>query len=612
MSISKSKSKKSKKTKNIFFLSESQRNKVGRKTLLFGSKRVILFAALIAIASGAAGLAILQKSNDANAATLGMQYGIVTGGDTNRGVDGAASLGINLARFYEIERIDSPSILDSQVLNAVTKGVEPLLLVDDDNMGRTAEAGNAGEIAARFGPGGTFWQNGQPGAGYGQFAPRWLEWGNETSYSYSPKPGLEGGDEYAFSAMSAAQAMRTANPNMGLIIQGEDGDSGSTRWLDLVFTATPDINSWVAGWTVHPYGPTTARMDRMVTLLSQKGVASAPIFITEDGLATDNGNTLSNNYGWPTNMTYDQASASINQKVAGIKSKSYASRVRTYIQYQAHDQRATGLTTEREHYFGILKSDGTDKGTYTSTVRTLASENPRDGTIVLNPNTYANFTISGQTMNWPTIPYITSYKVYLADTKTYITLPPNITSYTVPPPATGTQRKVAWTWYDGKDHWQPQQTVNFPPPPPTILEAESSGICASKTATFSCSRNLYTDSTAVGSKSVYLSSMNDNISQSFNVATAGTHRIGYTLKSMSYRGDATVDLYIDNVLVSKTISIKPTSYAYYSVDKALQPGQHTVKIVFTNDKCGNTRPKEVCSTKYDRNLLIDQWKQSQL
>lgn len=429
--------------------------------------RLMVFGVLIATLS--IGGLILSRSKESRAAGLNIQYGIVTGSDTVGGTNGGASLGMHLARFYEKDRNSPASAWDSEVLNAVKKNIEPIILIDDDNMGRTTDSGSApSAVASRFGPGGTFWQPGQPGYGYGQYAPRWLEWGNETSYGYSPKPGLESGDEYGISAKAAAQAMRSANPQMGLIIQGDSGGAGGTRWFDLMFGAVPDINSWVAGWSVHPYGPGTSKMDDMVSELSRKGAGNALIFITEDGPSTDNGAYLSpDNYGWSRNLTYSGAGTAIQDKLNLIKSKSYASRIRTYMQFQAFDQKPSG-TGQREHYFGVYKNDGTEKTGYTSIVKNLASQNPRDNlstsptpvTTAPTPTSY-NFTISGQTMLWNSVPGASQYKVYLADTKTYINLPSNTKSYTVPAPASGAQRQVGWTWYDGQDHWVAEQIVYF-------------------------------------------------------------------------------------------------------------------------------------------------------
>ena len=61
----------------------------------------------------------------------------------------------------------------------------------------------------------------------------------------------------------------------------------------------------VAGWTVHPYGPVSRwkpRIDRLISQTAAQGWSSGiPIDITEYGMATDNGATLSDNYDWPSN-----------------------------------------------------------------------------------------------------------------------------------------------------------------------------------------------------------------------------------------------------------------------------------------------------------------------
>ena len=51
-------------------------------------------------------------------------------------------------------------------------------------------------------------------------------------------------------------------------------------------------------------------------------------------------------------------------------------RIRQVLLYQLGDQRDPGTDTEREHYFGLFRSDGSDKGAYTAAVRTLCRRFP--------------------------------------------------------------------------------------------------------------------------------------------------------------------------------------------------------------------------------------------
>ena len=164
--------------------------------------------------------------------------------------------------------------------------------------------------------------------------------------------------------------MSLQGTGVGLLVQAEDGGSEKSVWVDQMFSAVPDLGDRVAGWTVHPYGPNgVSRIDRMLALLAAKRASnSIPFFITEWGLASDNGRTLSNNYGYPTNLTYAQAATVLRDVIAEWKSR-YAGRFAQLILYQHADQKASGLHTNREYYFGVLKSDGTAKGEYTTEVR---------------------------------------------------------------------------------------------------------------------------------------------------------------------------------------------------------------------------------------------------
>lgn len=300
-----------------------------------------------------------------------MAYGVVTGGDTNAGVALAQNLGAHIARSYDTDPFASPASLDNMFLNAANRQVELILLIDIDGKG---SAGNVGQFAARFGPGGTFWQAGQPGAGKGTYAMRYMEWGNENSFGYKGGPG--GGDGYANLWMQAYNAVHAGNANVKLLAQGEDGGSGSSAWLDGMFRAQPTIGSKVGCWVIHPYGPPTSgmdKLDRMVrTQLPAHGVTNAPVCITEDGISTDNGNNLNNNYNWPTNMTYAQAATGIKSKVSTIKSREYGNRVIVYTQYASRDGRPSG-SGERESYFGIFKYDNSEKGPFTQAARDLAA-----------------------------------------------------------------------------------------------------------------------------------------------------------------------------------------------------------------------------------------------
>ena len=49
-----------------------------------------------------------------------------------------------------------------------------------------------------------------------------------------------------------------------------------------MFKAVPDLGSYVAGWTIHPYGPNWAtRIDSTVNSTQTAGSRDLPIWVTE-------------------------------------------------------------------------------------------------------------------------------------------------------------------------------------------------------------------------------------------------------------------------------------------------------------------------------------------
>jgi hypothetical protein len=100
--------------------------------------------------------------------------------------------------------------------------------------------------------------------------------------------------------------------------------------------------------------------------------ASIPIDVTEYGISSDDGAGLTDNYGWPTDLTYAQAAADLRSTVAAMRADGeIGKRLRLFMVYSAHDLRPTGATDDREAYFGALRHDLSSKGAYTTEVRRL-------------------------------------------------------------------------------------------------------------------------------------------------------------------------------------------------------------------------------------------------
>ena len=306
----------------------------------------------------------------------GFEAGVVSGSDVLNEAKVTGKLGARVVRV-EFSIGEPVANIRSTIAAHAANGTRVLLLAGfHATMPTQAEARNLGNWAREFGPGGDFWA----GRSDGRLAVREIEFGNETSYTYQygdswDTPSyLARAKEYALRFKDAQEAISAARSGIGLLAQGDDGGTGSANWVNGMFAAVPDLATRVAGWTVHPYGPRDKwkpRIDRLVSQTAARGASAAiPIWITEWGVSTDNGRCLSDNYGWDKCMTYAAAASAVTSSVADIRA-TYGSRLRALLLYQGRDQLASGSTTNREHYFGALHWDMTDKGGYSAAVRAL-------------------------------------------------------------------------------------------------------------------------------------------------------------------------------------------------------------------------------------------------
>jgi hypothetical protein len=239
------------------------------------------------------------------------------------------------------------------------------------------EARNLASWAHALGPGGSFWKR----RGGAALPIRSIEFGNETNQAAQFDgcgPGCpqfaQRAREYALALKAAQEAIGSSagNPAVGLLAIGDDGGTGSSEWVNDMFAAVPDLAGRIAGWTAHPYGPGWHdALDQLVSQTSAAGApATLPIYVTEVGVASDDGRCLDENLGWNPCMSYAEAAQTMQQVVTGMRS-SFGLRLREVFIYQAFDQRPPGTDAGREHYFGILAADGGEKGSYTSTIRSL-------------------------------------------------------------------------------------------------------------------------------------------------------------------------------------------------------------------------------------------------
>jgi hypothetical protein len=188
-----------------------------------------------------------------------------------------------------------------------------------------------------------------------------IELGNEDSYTYKYGDGPEDASYQARARAYAQAAARLgqdlAGSGVGVLAQADDGDTGSSTWVDQMYAAVPDLHKWVAGWVLHPYGPSpTQALGRLVSQVAKHGGDGLKVYCTELGVASDNGRTLSDNYGFAKNMTYQQAADALTSVIGSLKA---SGKVAQALLYQSTDQDASGTSADREGYFGVLQADGT-------------------------------------------------------------------------------------------------------------------------------------------------------------------------------------------------------------------------------------------------------------
>lgn len=200
-----------------------------------------------------------------------------------------------------------------------------------------------------------------------------VEFKNETNYNAAVN-NKAGGEAYAREAREAAEIL--ASGGIGLLVQASDAGVPGSGWIDGLFAAVPNLDSIVAGYTIHPYyggahagDPDTwgiPMMERMVAGL-ESFKAVKPVAITEWGETSANGKELT---GKPSNLTYAEAAEIVTQEIPPLLSAAKG-RVSVFTVYCAHDLHTWASEPNWENFFGVVGFSGEAKEPYTSAVRTL-------------------------------------------------------------------------------------------------------------------------------------------------------------------------------------------------------------------------------------------------
>jgi hypothetical protein len=308
-------------------------------------------------------------------ASATFQTGLNSGTNLALDVEGSALLGAKLVRV-DFPINDTVTELEPVVASYAAKGIRVLPLASfAGTMPTSAEARALATWAKAFGPGGSFWST----HAETPLPIESIEFGNETSsgYQYGDEAGdasfTERAETYALRLEEAAQAISAEGLHVGLLAQEEDwtGD-----WIDGMYAAVPNLGDYVAGWVSHPYGTDwKSKFQDIIDQTASHGASpSIPIDVTEWGLSTDNGNCVTENYGWNQCMSYQEAADLLRTVVAEMRAM-LAGRLGLFMLYQVRDQQPTGTTNEREAYFGLLQHELQPKGPYTAAAEELLAAN---------------------------------------------------------------------------------------------------------------------------------------------------------------------------------------------------------------------------------------------
>jgi polysaccharide biosynthesis protein PslG len=233
-----------------------------------------------------------------------------------------------------------------------------------DDLGEYGEY--VAKVTERYGPGGSFWRARPELAAY---APSHFELWNEPYIEYFSIDKVSP-SRYAQLAKAGAAAGRAANPSAKFLLSADTyytESAGDYRnWIDGMYAAVPDLNSYFDAVAVHPYSgglsPDTytpgqgtrwqfRRLEEMRARFVAHGAAAKKFWITELGWATCTGNE---------DCVSEQQQAQYLSRVFAYAKGEYASFMEAVFVYHLRDW-GPADQTNKEYWFGLRRKDGTPK-----------------------------------------------------------------------------------------------------------------------------------------------------------------------------------------------------------------------------------------------------------
>jgi hypothetical protein len=218
-------------------------------------------------------------------------------------------------------------------------------------------------VVQHYGPGGDFWTK-NPSLPYHPMT--YFEVWNEP-YITMFVNGNSNPQQYARLFKAAATAGKAANPQAKFLVEadttGELMNGGYVEFIDNMYSAVPDLGSWIDGVAVHPYSQPRApdytagdmrwnfrRIEDVHNRFLAHGT-NKPFWITEIGWPT-----CSNTYACVSEST----SATYTGRMFDIIKSEYKDWVQSVFLYNFRDPSSQD-PSNMEDYFGLLRGDGSQK-----------------------------------------------------------------------------------------------------------------------------------------------------------------------------------------------------------------------------------------------------------
>ncbi|HEY7630978.1 MAG TPA: hypothetical protein VH817_09765 [Thermoleophilaceae bacterium] len=223
-------------------------------------------------------------------------------------------------------------------------------------------------VVRRYGPGGAFWRS-RPDLP--RHAARWYEVWNEPYYPDFSTGGARPA-VYARLFRAAVRAGRKANHKAKFLISadtsGENTDGSFSPWVAPMYEAVAHLNRYIGGIAAHPYSapqPPTLytpkgntryqfrRIEQLRSMFARHGAAKKPFWITEIGWSTCPGSQ--------SRCVSEAAQATYTKQVLDRVRTKYSRWVKALFLYNYRDPPADTNPSDSEHWFGLIRRDGSPK-----------------------------------------------------------------------------------------------------------------------------------------------------------------------------------------------------------------------------------------------------------